>query len=632
MHLKSLQVLVALGVSLVPWEVASAGAKPPEILPLSEVHRGMTGYGMTTFAGTKPERFEFEVIGVNRNFLPKMDIILVKSTDPKLEVSGFWQGMSGSPLYVDGKLMCAFSYGFPYNKLAIGGCTPIEYMIEQGFVPRRMEDIGGPPPKKTARARSRRTPVRGGAVASLAEWLEISPDGSVDAALHHMSGPRQPWILNTPLPRAPRARPARDDHGMSAAAVPLALSGFSAPAFAEAKQLMSSYAVEPMRAGGTGDPEGGPTEFVPGAPIGVQLLRGDMSMTATGTVSYVDDDRLLAFGHPLFRAGEIYAPVAASEVHTVLPSAQMAYVIASPMRELGSLVQDRQSMIMADTGLRAKMIPVDISITPSSGGQAGQFHVELLDNRFYTAPLAGISAMNAIGRYLPDRADVTVTMDSTVYLHGHKPLHFVDYLYAEEGARAVISGSRGLRVLVPLLNNPFAPIDIDRVELSVKVDFATNYGEIDHLSLPSAELKPGQRNYIDVHMTTYDDEPFVERVPFDVPEAVAGAIVKLTVVAGDSAGVDAAPPRSLDDLLAAFRKLMPGNVIAVVMATADEGIAVDGKLIRDLPASALDKFKVSSANPDSSVYHVVSRSSFPSSRVIDGSKSILAKVADKKAD
>jgi hypothetical protein len=120
----------------------------------------------------------------------------------------------------------------------------------------------------------------------------------------------------------------------------------------------------------------------------------------------------------------------------------------------------------------------------------------------------------------------------------------------------------------------------------------------------------------------------VERVPFDVPARLAGAIVRVTVVAGDSAGVDAAPPRSVEDLLAAFRQLLPGNVFAVVITTADEGIAVDGKLVRDLPASALDKFKISSGNQKSSPYQVVARSTYPTRRVIEGSESLLVKVAD----
>src|SRR5580692_8978917 len=111
----------------------TALANPPETYPLAKVHRGQTGYGMTTFAGDTPERFTFEVVSVVHNFLPKQDIVLVKSDDPKMAVTGFWRGMSGSPLYIDDKLLCAFSYGFAFNKIALGGCTPIEYMKRDGL-------------------------------------------------------------------------------------------------------------------------------------------------------------------------------------------------------------------------------------------------------------------------------------------------------------------------------------------------------------------------------------------------------------------------------------------------------------------------------------------------------------------
>lgn len=118
-------------------------AAPLETYPLSKVRRGQTGYGYTTMKGTTPERFTFEVVSVVKNFLPKQDIILVKSDDPKMQLTGFWQGMSGSPLYIEDKLVCAFSYGFRFNKIPLGGCTPIEYMKREGLMRVRSESWKG---------------------------------------------------------------------------------------------------------------------------------------------------------------------------------------------------------------------------------------------------------------------------------------------------------------------------------------------------------------------------------------------------------------------------------------------------------------------------------------------------------
>lgn len=606
--------------------VGSAHAAPPSIYPLSKVHRGQKGYGMTTMSGTKPERFEFEVLGVNKNFLPKMDIILVKSDDPKLAVTGFWQGMSGSPLYLEGKLLCAFSYGFRFNKVAIGGCTPLQYMKRQGLRPRRAKPA-------VARTSSGKVVMRAPLThASWREWRQLTPSGGVNQAMDSLGKPRQPWLLKAPLPRPPARSKASspEDRGMIAASVPLAMSGFSAPAFDEAKKLLADYPLAPMQAGGTGNANEGPTAFHPGGAISVQLMRGDMSIAGTGTVSYVDKSKILAFGHPMFEMGETYAPVASAEIHTVIPSAFSAFIVASPLRELGSLVQDRQSTIAADTKLKTGMIPMHINIAAGKNGsrEHASFDVELLQNKFFTATLAGIAASSAASYYLPDRDHVTAKIDSTVEIAGHKPLRFTDYLYSQNGAGAIIGGARGLRVLVPLLLNPFSPVEITRVNLDVKLSFDTNFGAIDSIRLPEAELTPGKKTYVDVNMRSYDGKMIKERIPFTVPESVAGSLVRIAVTPGDSAPVSAAPPQSVDDLLHIFRSLLPGNVFAVTIYTANEGVAMNGKLVRDMPASALDKLKtVTSTNPATS-YRALAQTTKRSSRVVTGAEAVLVKVKD----
>ena len=605
---------------------ASAGTQPPDIYPIEQVRAGQKGYGLTTRSGSKPFRFEFEIIGINKNFLPQMDIILVKSDDPQMQMSGFWQGMSGSPLFLDGKLLCAFSYGYRFNKVAIGGCTPIHYMKKDAARSRRHPEEATAPGR--TRPVGRGTAATPAPTASWKEWTALAPARTADSSLHGMSPPRQPWLLRAPLPRARQAAPATADGNMTAAAVPLALSGMTGTGFAEMEKVLEGFPVQPMRAGGTGRPNEGPHQFELGAPIGVQLLRGDMSGTGTCTVSFVDRDQVLACGHPMFEAGEMYAPVATAEVHTIIPSQMSSFVVASPLREAGALVQDRQSTIAASTGLRTRMVPVDVDVA-WSGKESGRFHAEVIDNRFFTGMFAGIAATNAISRYLPDRDHATVLMESTVYVRGKKPLHFVDHLYADDGARSIIGGARGLRVLIPLLGNPFAPVIIDRVEVKARLAFGTNFGEIESLRLPTAELAPGKRTWVEVHMTTYDGSKIVERVPFDVPAELRGSIIRLMVTAGDSAGVDAAPPRNLDELLAAYRKLLPGNVYAVVIQAADEGAAIDGQLIRDLPASAADRLYPAATVNRAEPYKVVSRSTYPSRRVLNGSQSILVKIADK---
>ena len=606
-HLLGVAAVLALATS-------TAAAGPPEIYPLAKVKRGQTGYGMTTFTGSTPERFEFEVVNIQRNFVPGLDIILVRSKDPKLAVSGFWRGMSGSPLYIDDKLACAFSYGFPFNKEVLGGCTPIEYMLKEGFDAKRRSGPGVIAPATTAPA-------------TMATWRTLAPDGSIDAMFARQASPT-PWLLTTPLP-APPQRPT--DDGALTSSVPLAMGGFSGPAFAQVEKLFADYPLTPMRTGGAGaGPVDGPTAFIGGGSISVQLIRGDFSAAATGTVSYVDGNRVLAFGHPMFQAGEIYAPVSSAVVQTVIASANSPYVLATPAKELGSLVQDRASMIMADTSLKSPMIPIDIAVKtkdPVTGTTTStDFHVEVIDDKFLTVPMAGSAVMNAVTLAAPDRDHVTALIKSSIKVAGAQELTFVDYLYANDGAGSVAGGARALRALGALAFNPFGPAKAERLRLDIDLTFSADYGDVDQVDLRDSELHVG-KNALYVTLDTVAGTKAVECVPFDVPASLAGAIVGVEVSAGDAARLDAAPPVDLKSLLAAFGKLLPGDQWAVTVYLPDEGAAKGGVLVRDLPASAVDKLHPAASTQDVSAFRPMARTVVKARRVVGGSGSIVARVS-----
>jgi hypothetical protein len=609
----------ALCCALVAVDSAEAA---PETYPLSKVQRGQTGYGMSTFSGIKPEKYSIEIISVVRNMLPKQDIILFKSTDPRVTPTGVWRGMSGSPLYIDGKLACAVAYAWSFNKIAMGGCTPIDYMKKDGDATRRTPVQTGPGGIKIVQ------PI----AATMAEWRRLTPKVDVGEALAALGPKHKSWLLSSPLPaRQLPSAPTYDGQPMTAS-VPLAIAGFSAPAYSQLAQMFADSGLEPMRAGGTGgtSTEDGPRAFTPGGAISVELIRGDMAAAGTGTVTHVEGAKVLAFGHPMFGNGEWYAPVSTAYVHHVLHSMQSASVIASPRHEIGSLVQDRQAAILADTTLRSPMIPVDIRVTTTSGKQTqtGEFHVQILDNKYLTAPITGAAVMNAINYYLPDREHVTARVDSKVHLRGAEPISFVDYMYAADGAGSVMGGVRGLRVLVPLLMNPYKPVKVDRVEIKVDLRYEINFGKIAEVRVPGADLVPGKRNFVDVRLTTYDGQDVIERVPVDVPKSLAGQIVQLEVTSGDSAKLDAAPPVDLPSLLKAFRSLLPGNVWAARLYPAEEGVALDGKLVRDLPATAHDKLHPQTRTQRAQAYKPVARTIAPAGRVVEGTSTMLVRVRD----
>ncbi len=567
----------------------SAQAQGPEIFPLSQVRPGQHGYGLTVFQGTTPERFDFEVIGIAKNFLPKLDIILVKSDDPKLQLAGFAQGMSGSPLYIEGKVACAFSYGFRFNKIAMGGCTPIENMLAEAHHPQRR--AAGP-------------------LAAAEPWAEFND---------RMKGPPA-------MPIAPAG-----DGKMVPAAVPLVISGFTPAAFGSAQKIFAPYGLEVMEGGaGGGDPTRGPLKFEPGGSIAVELVTGDMSMAAVGTVTYMDEDRVIAFGHPLFGTGESDIPVAGAEVSVVVPSSQTAFKLASPTRVLGTLIQDRQSAIVADTSRKTSMVPVDIHVKSDEGEQ--QFHIQVISHRFLSPQLTTAALQSVVSLLTPDLAVVTVNLKSTIKIRGYDPLTFVDYIYSAEGLNAnTIAAARGLKVLTPLLFNPFEPIHLDGIELDAEIAYKANYAEIRSLRLPDAELTAGEETYVDVVLRPYNGAEYTQRIPLTIPARLAGSTVKIEVVPGDAARADIAPPENFPQIMDALRhKTFAANVLVATVSTSDEGVTLGGKVLPDLPESALDTARPGATSRLADGYHSLVRVQAPTKQVVTGKQEIAVKIADRK--
>jgi hypothetical protein len=589
-------------------------SKAPEIYPLSKVKAGQKGYGMTVFQGTTPERFEFEVISVAKNFLPKQDVIIFKSNDPKMTDVGITHGMSGSPMYLDGKVACALAYGWRFTTKTIGGCTPIEYMIADAKLPLRG-------PEQTSQA-------------SADEWKDHDPMTRFAEGRDFDSrknAPADAWLTRAPLPTVPaEPTPDKDTSGLVRASVPLSISGLGPSAFEKTKEIFAPYGIEPVQgAGGGGDGAGAPTQFELGAPIGVKLAGGDVSMDGTGTVSYVDGSSVIAFGHPMFGMGEAYLPVTSAEIVTIIPSLMSSFKLSYPLRTLGSLTSDRQSSIAADTSKTAETIPVTVSIKMGNGAKT--FQADVIRHRFLTPQLVMIVVASAAQLYAPDITDATIMMKSTLALKGYEPLTFTDYIYSVEGASPnAVASARGLRALVPLLFNPYQPVRLDRLDIDVQVTFKADYTEITALRVPKTELPYGEKTYVEAVLRPYGGKEYVEKIPLVIPERLAGSLVKLEVVPGDAARPDVATPDSLDDVIAALRKTYPATTLVTTIYTPDEGLSVDGKALPDLPDSAMDTARMNTTTKRSDSYRTLARTVTPAKRVVIGRQELVVKIADKQ--
>jgi hypothetical protein len=589
-----------------------SGGPPPPLLKLADVRPGMVGQALTVFQGTKPEPFKIRVVAVLRQFLPKQDVILIRAEDPRVEHSGIVAGMSGSPVYVDGKLMGAIAYAWSFAKDPLGGVTPIENMLAERARPRRRT------PEQVARGD---VDVDDGASAPGAPFL------AQGASLPAAAGPSAAASASSGAAFVPLPGVAG---GLVRAAVPLSLSGFTARAVAELTDELRPAGLVPMQAGGgrrlAGKLEPGHVE--PGSAVGVELVRGDMSMVGTGTVTYVDGATLLAFGHPMFGTGESYLPLVDAEIFTFLPSLAQSFKMSAPLHEIGTLVQDRASCIMGTLDGHATMMPVDVRITGPEG-KVRTFHAEIARNRRLTPLLASAVVSNAVSDAEPDVTDVVATVSTKLGLPGRAPLELTDQVFSSEGLSGrLVGGARGMRALGELMFNPFEPLALASLEVDVKLAFRRDVADIIGLAVPSETVRAGQTIPVRVTLRPYAGAEYVETVPVKIPRAVAGHAVRLEAASGVLVRPELAPAETLSGYIDNLGKYYTAANIVVTVQTPDEGAALRGRLLTDLPASALDTLRPGTQTRRADAYRVTERTVFASKRLVSGRQELSVAVRD----
>jgi hypothetical protein len=578
-----------------------SGGPPPPLLKLADVRPGMKGYALTVFQGTKPEKFNIRVVSVLRKFLPKQDVILIRAEDPRVEHSGIVAGMSGSPVYIDGKLMGAVAYAWNFSKDPLGGVTPIETMLAERDRPRRSS-----PSEQAAEN-------------------DTGKDGGNDGGQRRFfPGGLASTTSNSGASGEPR---------LVRAAVPLSVSGFTARSVAEIADELRPMGMVPMQAGGgrslpSPSAKAQPGHVEPGSAIGVELIRGDMSMVGTGTVTYVDGSTVLAFGHPMFGIGESYLPLVDAEIHSFLPSLAQSFKMSSPLNEVGMLVQDRQSCIIGTLAERTTMMPVAVRITGPEG-KTRTFNAEVARSRRLTPMLTSMVVGNAVTDAEPDVTDIVATVKTKVRIPGRAPLELTDQFFATEGLSGRgLGGTRGLRALSDLMFNPFQPVAIDGVEVDVRIDQKRDVAEIIGMSLPNERIRAGDTVPVRVTLRPYAGNEYVETVNVKIPRAVAGQAVRIEVASGVLVRPELPPPESLATYIDNLTKYYTAGNIVVSVQTADEGAALRGRLLPDLPSAAVDTLRTGNQTRRAESYHLADRTVFPSKRLVVGRQELTTPVRE----
>jgi SpoIVB peptidase S55 len=534
---------------------ASDLAIKTKIMPLDQIHAGMRGVAYTVFQGTTPESMDVEVLGVLRDVNgPKGDVILVRLHGAKVEYTGVVAGMSGSPVYIDGKLVGALAFRIgEFSKEPIAGVTPIQEMLEISELdrskPNEIEPASAKGPQVTTK--------------TAAPGISSVPQGYKDYL--------------TPID------------------TPLVFSGFSSQAFQRFSPQFQAAGIVPVMGAGSISPGAKqPEPLVPGSSISAVLVRGDMNIAATCTVTYLDASHLLACGHPLMQFGNVDLPMDKADVLATLPSPANAFKIVNTTEQVGAFVQDRHTGILGVFNKQPQMIPVTLSIHGVTRPKT--FHYEVLDNSKLT-PLAMMatvfSALQGVNEY---GEDTTYRLDGRIQVNGYPDVEVKDMFAPGDGGQptgvlvALSLGDRFGRIF----DNSYVVPNIRGVDLSFDLVNDRRSARLESARTDVTEARPGDEVMVEAVLRPYRGERIVRRIPIRVPTSASKGMLRILVSDGDtldrirSSGLPMGRQLDLGSIIAVLNKEHSNDRLYVSLLEADPEAMVQDKVMPTLPLSVMN--------------------------------------------
>jgi hypothetical protein len=581
--------------------VLASASEAAERMPLAQVEKGMKGYGLTVFEGTNVEKFDVEILGVLHNIGPGQNLILAKIDHPVVRRAGVIAGMSGSPIFVDGKVIGALAYAWQFAKEPVAGITPIEEMLKISQVVR---PAGALP---------------AGATASMTgvELLNALASGKPEAAFEKFV-------------KTMAARPASSINGATRIALPMSLASFSPDTiqrFSPHLEQLGFVAV-PAGAASASAKKSDKTTFAPGDPVGAVLLTGDFNVAATGTVSYIDGEHVYAFGHPFLDMGEINFPMATSEVVTVLPSVASSFKFSNTGAIVGVLSQDRAAGIMGKLGAKADMIPVDVTL--NGAGPEQKFHVDVVRHSFLSPLMLAMVTDSIVSNAQRAAGERTVLLDSEIKMKGFEPVRIREG-FAGQQARQAIPQYLAL-VSGYLMSNEFKDAQIETVKIRLRHDDDLRIAKLMEASLVKpgkGRVSPGDTVQVRAVLKPFRGAAFVEtfdvRIPDDQP---AGASYLLVGSGSVMNAVDFSlvppDPRTLEQVISVLGRLRPATDLTVGLYSTGEGAVTSGVYLPNLPPSMRAVVVADTSNGAQAAvkYHPAGQHARPLGYIVDGALKI----------
>jgi hypothetical protein len=614
-------LLVSLGAAV---PLAQGDATPPTI-PVSEVKEGMKGYGLSVFHGTTPERFEVQVIGVLRNFRPGEPLILVMTggsvgsaaTDKRLELTKGVHGMSGSPIFLEGRLAGAYSYSMSnFASEPIAGVTPIDLMLTEMRrpIPPGFWPIEHAAPLPGARP----NPIAPHAQHASVERFE-GPPGTYDAAEHaRQLGDR---LGLRPDPRS----------NVTRAVTPLMMAGVGDRTAAELRRLVEPLGFEPLQGGGgSGNEPGAPAHFVNGGGLGVEFARGDVSILGYGTATYADGaGRVAGFGHPMLGGGDEALPSCIVRILWINASAQASNKIGECVRSLGTLVQDRQTAIVVDENVTAPTFPVEVEVVGATGAPKTRWRSVVTDDKFLGAAMTGVVFGSVVEATASERRDLTWKMTSKVDVAGHGLVDLEDVGVASGGSPDTAEWMRShvVTTVGDVLNNPWEHARIRGVEARLEIRYTRDLLRLRGAELLDPVVDAGAKARMRLHLVPREGPEITRTVEVTLPEELAGKDVDVEIVPGYEVAPELAAPETLDQLLANEPRLtVASRSIVLQFRVPSQGIAYQGHVTQRLPTFTVDALRAQSSDTGPEAFPSWSRTIVPTEEFIEGRDKVKVKV------
>jgi hypothetical protein len=536
----------AARVSAETWNSMALPAAAPVVtrfFPLDEVKRGMKGVAYTVFEGVNPEPMPVEILGVLRDALgPGQDMILARLHGEKPEYTGVVAGMSGSPVYIDGRLVGAISYRIgQFTKEPIAGITPIESMLQ----------------------------VRDGEVAA-------------------PTGMQRAEIKRSGVDNQPEMRPME---------TPLIFGGFSQEAVERFGDRFRAMGLTPVAGLGGADPKAvQPEPLVPGSAVSAVLVRGDLSMAGTCTVTYVDPKLLLACGHPITQYGPVDMPMTKADVLTSLASPLNSFKIINTTETVGAFTEDRASAIMGRFGVKARMIPVEVEVAPPvvkdrPAGAAKTLHFEVLDNRQLTPSTMLVSVYQSLQTNNTAAEEMSYRLTGEIDVKGLPPVRMQGMMAQNEFFPGTINAAL-------LVNDRFSKVYGNALEqpvvtgLKLKAEAipARMTAVLESARLSRIDAHAGDEIEVEATLHPYQAEARMVRVKVKLPAKLTPGMMR--VVVSDGATVDRLTTRTgtqqqvgLADMVAAMNRMHANDRVYVTLLDHATQAVLEGEALPGVPLS-----------------------------------------------